>query len=113
MEWVVVDQLKAYLDTYNLMEPNQSVYRTNHSIETTLLKVKSDILHALDKQEIFCLVLLNLSVAFDTIGHTILLNRLKDHTILLNRLKTVQHHCYSTGVDQIIPHQKKPMHHHQ
>ena len=77
MEWVVAAQLVSYLDTYNLMEPNQSAYRTNHSTENTLLKVKSDILHVMDKQEIVCLVLLDLFAAFDTIDHTTLLHRLK------------------------------------
>ena len=37
MEQVVADQLVSYLDTYNLMESNQSTYRTKHSKETTLL----------------------------------------------------------------------------
>ena len=37
VEWVVADQLVSYLDTYNLMEPNQSAYRTKHSTGTTLL----------------------------------------------------------------------------
>ena len=59
------------------MEPNQSAYRTNHSTGTTLLKVKADILCAMDKQEIVCLVLLDQSAAFDNIDHTILLHRLK------------------------------------
>ena len=64
VEQVVAAQLVSYLDTYNLMEPNQSAYRTNHSTETTLLKVKTDILCVMDKQEIVCLVLPNLSAAF-------------------------------------------------
>ena len=47
-----------------------------HSTESALLKVKSDLLHALDKQEVTCLVLLDLSAAFDTVDHDLLLNRL-------------------------------------
>ena len=46
--WVVADQW----DTYNLMNPNPSAYRTKHYTDTTLLKVKSDILSLMDKQEI-------------------------------------------------------------
>ena len=41
-----------------------------------MLKLKSDLLHALDKQEVTCLVLLDLSDAFDTVDHDLLLNRL-------------------------------------
>ena len=40
------------------------------------LKVKSDLLHAMDNQEVTCLVLLDLSAAFDTVDHDLLLNRL-------------------------------------
>ena len=65
------------LGSYNLMEPNQSAYRTNQSAETILLKVKADILHVMDNQEIVFLVLLDLSAAFDTIDQTILLHSLK------------------------------------
>ena len=42
-----------------------------------LLKVKSDILNAIDSKEITCLIFLDLSAAFDTISHSKLLNRLK------------------------------------
>ena len=66
-----------YIEKNNLMEPNQSAYRRNHSTETTLLKVKSDILLAMDKQHITCLCLLDLSAAYDTIELSTLLTRLE------------------------------------
>ena len=59
------------------MEPYQSAYRPQHSTETALLKVKTDILKAMDNREICCLLLLDLSTAFDMIFHELLLNRLK------------------------------------
>ena len=46
-------------------------------METALLKVKTDILKAMDNRENCCLLLLNLSTAFDMISHELLLNRLK------------------------------------
>ena len=58
------------------MEAHQSAYRPFHSTETALLKVKSDVIGALEKQEVACLVLLDLSTAFNTIEHDILLGRL-------------------------------------
>ena len=60
-----------------MMEAHQSAYHSSHSMETALLKVKTDIIQALDNQEVACLILLDLSAAFDTIDHDILLNRLK------------------------------------
>ena len=47
-----------------------------HSMEMALLMVKTDILRALDNQEVTCLVLLDLLAAFDMVDHQILINRL-------------------------------------
>ena len=59
------------------MECNQSAYCENHSTETCLLKLKTDILDAINKKEVMCLVLLDLSAAFDSLEHLLILNRLK------------------------------------
>ena len=74
---------KAVFDqTYNLMvendlyPPNQSSYRKNHSTESALLKVTNDILLNMNKQHVTLLVLLDLSAAFDTVDHNILMSSL-------------------------------------
>ena len=54
----------------------QSAYRKGHSTETALLRVVNDILSNMNKQHMSILVLLDLSTAFDTIDHAILLCRL-------------------------------------
>ena len=54
------------------MEPNHK----HHSMESCLLKIKTDILDAIDNQKVIALVLLDVSAAFDTIHHDILLQRL-------------------------------------
>ena len=77
MEHIVANQIISHLNQHNLMEEKQSAYRKFHSTETTLLKVKTDIIKAMDNQEITCLVLLDLLAAFDTIDHIILLNTLE------------------------------------
>ena len=57
----------------------QSAYKAGHFTETALLKVKTDILSAINNSEVVCLVLLDLSAAFDMISPQILLDRLKYH----------------------------------
>jgi len=68
MERVIASQLKLHLDSYNLDNHYQSAYKTGHSTETTLMCIKNDMHTSLSK------VLLDLSVAFDTIDHSILLS---------------------------------------
>ena len=60
-----------------MRELYQSAYTANHSTETALLKVKNDICKFVDGQGAAALGLLDLSAAFDTIDHGILLRRLK------------------------------------
>ena len=57
----------------------QSAYRAGHSTETALLHIASDILTAPDASQVSILALLDLSAAFDTIDHFILLSRLEQH----------------------------------
>ena len=59
------------------MEPIKSVYWANHSTESALVCVKADIPASMDKQEVVCLVLLNLSAALDMVDHSKLLHRLE------------------------------------
>ena len=65
-----------YLEENNLYEKFQSAYKKHHGVETALIRVQNDILHAIDNHCSVILVLLDLSAAFDTVNHFILLERL-------------------------------------
>ena len=55
----------------------QSAYRKHHSTETAILRVCNDLLEGADDRNVNLLVLLDLSAAFDTIDHNILIKRLE------------------------------------
>eukprot|EP00057_Strongylocentrotus_purpuratus_P011777 XP_011666251.1 PREDICTED: uncharacterized protein LOC100889372 [Strongylocentrotus purpuratus] len=78
MERVVSSQLANYLEDNSLGDPKQSAYRKNHSTETALVSLQNDILCALDDRKCVILLSLDMSSAFDTLDHTILLTRLRD-----------------------------------
>ena len=76
IERAALNQIHGHLVCYNLYPVAQSAYRSNHGSETALLKVMNDILLNMNKQHVTILVLLDLSAAFHTVDHSILLNRI-------------------------------------
>jgi hypothetical protein len=79
LEKVISSRLSCHKTKYKLRDDNQSAYRTGHSTETALVCVQNDILRGIDKGQCAFLVLLDLSAAFDTVSHKILLDRLHSH----------------------------------
>jgi len=76
VERLVCRQLVAYLEQNGLLPDLQSAYRRCRSTETDVLKVVADLLTAADRGEVTFLSLLDLSAAFDTVDHDILIDRL-------------------------------------
>ena len=74
------DPRAAYSITHctanDLLDRNQSAYRPHHSTETALVLVQNDILKALDRRHGVILILLDMSAAFDTVDHDVLVTRL-------------------------------------
>ena len=77
IERVVAIRLQNHMQENGLGEVLQSAYKAGHSTETGLLRVQNDLLQTVDSDGAAVLVLLDLSAAFDTIDHAILLNLLQ------------------------------------
>src|ERR1043165_9610948 len=78
LERIVMNRMQTHLSSNSLLSPFQSAYRRFHSTESALLTVHNDIICSMDGGKVTALVLLDLSAAFDTVDHSILLHRLKN-----------------------------------
>ena len=74
---MVATRSNSYLDDNNLHELLQSAYKQGHSTETALVKVQNDISRSNDERKCVALLLLDLSAAFDTVDHSMMLSRLR------------------------------------
>jgi len=77
IERLVDARFVAYADKNLLFPVYQSAYRTQHSTETALVHLYNDMVATVDRGEVGALVLLDMSAAFDTIDHGIMLDVLR------------------------------------
>jgi len=77
LERVVLLQLQSHLCANSLLEIRQSAYRKYHSTETAVVSVLEGLLTKSVHKLVSILALLDLSAAFDTFDHTILLRPLE------------------------------------
>ena len=77
IENVILDQLLQFLEVTRVFLENQSAYRKLYSTETALCSVVNDLLIMLDEGKCGILILSDLSAAFDTVVHSLLLKDLK------------------------------------
>ena len=75
-EKIVKKRLLDHLTSNTLLNPFQYAYTKFYSTETTLLSLHDHLSNAISMQQVSCLCFIDLSAAFDTLDHSILLHRL-------------------------------------
>lgn len=101
LERIVADQLTAHLSANNLFDNFQSGFRSCHSTETALTRVVNDLLVTADSGSASLLLLLDLSSAFDTVDHSVLLHRL-EHCVGVHGLALSWFQSYLSGRTQCV-----------
>ena len=76
LETILSEQLKDFLVRKSVLSKFQSGFRKNHSTATATMKVLNDVTCALDRGKSCAAVFIDLTKAFDTVNHSILLSRL-------------------------------------
>ena len=96
-----MNKVHLHMETNNIYPLLKSAYRKQHSTETALLKIVNDILLKMNSQHVALLVMLDLSTAFDTVNHKILLERLQ-HDIGISKVPLQWFKSYFSNRSQRI-----------
>lgn len=94
-EKIVHKQLYAYMNDNKLLCLNQHGFRPRHSTETATLEFVDRILSLLDNDKVPFSIFIDLSKAFDTLNHNILLSKLSYYGIKHTPLKWFQSYLYN------------------
>ena len=87
VEQLVRSQLVRYLEEHSFITPDQSAYLKGHSTQTSLHRVIDGWLDNINEDQITGVCLLDISKCFDTINHSILLQKLSMYGIKHQELK--------------------------
>ena len=71
-------QVTTYCEKHKLLPAYQSAYRKFHSCETALLKLTNDLLWNMENNKVTFLCAIDLSAAFNTVDHSVLMEVLRD-----------------------------------
>ena len=96
------NRLIDYLNMYKILSDNQFGFRKQHSTEYALTLLYDKVSLAIDNKEFTVGIFIDLSKAFDTVYHTILLNKLQHHGIRALRMNgfriSIANHTVSSSI---------------
>ena len=67
-------QFNKHCREHHLLPDFQSAYRKGYSTETSLIKMTNDILWSMERKQVTAVIVLDMSAAFDTVDHDLLLD---------------------------------------
>ena len=80
-EKILHARLTKYIDDFNILYKYQFGFRKNHSTELALIEIVDQIRMSLDNGNMTCGIFIDLSKAFDTVNHEILIDKLNHYGI--------------------------------
>ena len=80
-EKILYGRLSNYIDHFQILYKYQFGFRKNHSTEHALIEFVDQVRFSMDKKELTCGIFIDLSKAFDTVNHNILIKKLEHYGI--------------------------------
>ena len=81
MKKIIYNQLSLYFESNALFSDSQYGFRPNHSTEQATLELTDRVTSAMDNNDVPISIFLDLSKAFDTMDHAILLTKLEHYGV--------------------------------
>ena len=108
LEHIMYKRLYHFLDINNILYSKQFGFKNGHSTDQAIAHLVHDILKSFDENKYTLGVFIDLSKAFDTVNHYILLTKLKNYGVkhsnfkwfksyLSNRQQYISHNCGKTN----------------
>ena len=94
IEKLIHKQLYHFLTINNVLFKNQYGFRKNNSTSLALIQMVEKIRESIDNKKIGCGIFIDLSKAFDTVNHKILLKKLEHYGIRGTALKWFQSYLF-------------------
>ena len=95
LEKAVRSQLSDFLENNNLLTDRQFGYRKNRSTKIASALLFDDIRSSIDKGELVGAIYIDLTKAFDTVGHAILLQKLREYGVSDTELKWFKSYLFN------------------
>ena len=99
-EKIIYKRLNKCLRRHNILAKEQFGFRAKHSTNHVIADVTNKLQNYCDNKHFTCLILLNLSKAFDTVDHQIVLSKLQKYGIRGNFLQLLSD--YLTNRKQVV-----------
>ena len=92
VEKIIHDRMMHHLEFNGYLDTKQGGFRKNNSTVNTVSYLTNDIFNNMNKREITMATYIDMAKAFDTVNHTILLNKLEKLGIVGNLLKLLKNY---------------------